>query len=235
MNMSLPSSVHLLVDPATLPAATEDHFDPEWLNRQQLVVGTAKGRGTVYFFRAGPATWVLRRYWRGGWIGRFNRERYLWRGLEATRPWREWRLLAALRAQGLPVPRPIAARVRRSGLTYRGDLITERIEPAVPFGALLAAGVVAREDWVKVGRLLAQFQAHGVRHDDINVSNVLRDEHGRYHLIDFDKAKLARDGGWKERNLARFQRSIEKLRTRNPAVVFGPAEWDALLDGYRGM
>jgi 3-deoxy-D-manno-octulosonic acid kinase len=125
--MSLLSATHLVLDPAMAPAVTEDHFEPDWLLRQQLVTGTAKGRGTVYFFRAGPATWVLRRYLRGGWMGRFNRERYAWLGLEHSRPWREWRLLTDLRARGLPVPRPIAARVKRAGLVYRGDLITERI------------------------------------------------------------------------------------------------------------
>ncbi|AOS44855.1 3-deoxy-D-manno-octulosonic acid kinase [Lacunisphaera limnophila] len=229
----MPRDVQLLFDRAATPGITADHFEPEWLQRQQLVVDTAKGRGTVYFFRAGPAVWVLRRYRRGGWMGRVNRDAYWWQGLEQTRPWREWRLLAELRAKGLPVPRPIAARVTRSGLVYHGDLITERIEGATPLGALLAAGALPREEWGKVGALLARFQAEGVRHDDINVSNVLRDGRGAYHLIDFDKALIAPPGAWQERNLARFRRSIEKLQRRQPAVGFTAADWAAVRAGYQ--
>jgi 3-deoxy-D-manno-octulosonic acid kinase len=231
--MPRPAEVHLLFDRLATPGITTDHFEPEWLRAQQRVVGTAKGRGTVYFFRAGEAVWVLRRYLRGGWVGRFNRDAYLWSGLEQTRPWREWRLLTALRAKGLPVPRVIAARVRRSGMFYRGDLITERVEGTSPLGALLTAGAMPREEWAQVGGLLARFHAHGVRHDDINVSNVLRDGRGVYHLIDFDKAEIVPAGAWQEQNLARFRRSIEKLQRRNPASCFVEADWVALREGYR--
>jgi 3-deoxy-D-manno-octulosonic acid kinase len=232
--MSLLSATHLWFDPAMAPAVTENHFDPDWLQRQQLVTGAAKGRGTVYFFRVGPATWVLRRYLRGGWMGRFNRGAYAWFGLERSRPWREWRLLAELRAKGLPVPRPIAARVRRSGMVYGGDLITERIEPAAALAALMVAKALDQDDWRKIGALLARFHEHGVRHDDINVSNMLRDEQGRYHLIDFDNARIEPAGAWQERNLARFRRSIDKLRRRNPAAAFQDSDWAAVMAGYRG-
>ncbi len=165
-------------------------------------------------------------------MGRVNRDSYWWQGIEQTRPWREWRLLLDLRAKGLPVPRPIAARVTRSGLVYRGDLITERIEATTSLGALLVAGALPREEWTKVGALLACFQAQGVRHDDINVSNVLRDEAGTCHLIDFDKAEIVPAGAWQERNRARFRRSIEKLQRRHPAIVFTETDWSALSDGF---
>ena len=39
------------------------------------------------------------------------------------------------------------------------------------------------------------------------------------HLIDFDKACLVPAGPWREQNLARFRRSIDKLRARNAAAV----------------
>lgn len=231
--MPRPAEVHLLFDRTVTPGITADHFEPGWLQAQQRIVGTAKGRGTVHFFREGPAVWVLRRYLRGGWAGRFNREAYLWWGIERTRPWREWHLLAELIAKGLPVPRPIAARVTRSGWCYRGDLITERLEGTTPLGEFLASGPLAGEEWTKVGTLLARFHACGVRHDDINVSNLLRDERGAYHLIDFDKAEIVPAGAWQERNLARFRRSIEKLRRRNPGVWFTDADWMAVREGYR--
>ena len=50
--------------------------------------------------------------------------------LARFRPFREWLLIHRLHHQGLPVPVPIAARYVRQGATYRGDLITERIDGA---------------------------------------------------------------------------------------------------------
>jgi 3-deoxy-D-manno-octulosonic acid kinase len=221
----------LLFDRSASPGLTEEHFELEWWKRQSAIVGSAQGRGTVFFAQMGARVWALRRYLRGGWMGRINRERYLWPGLSNSRPWREWHLLAELRERGLPVPRPIAARVQRRGLVYRGDLITERIESSTPLCQLIRAGRVTTEDWRGVGALLARFHRHGVRHDDINVSNVLRDEHGVFHLIDFDKAQIVPAGAWLVANLARFRRSIEKLLQR-AGRDFDPADWETLMDGY---
>lgn len=222
----------LLFDREMVPELTSDHFEPDWLHGRKAIIATAQGRGTVFFARMGEAVWTLRRYLRGGWMARFNRERYLWLGLHNSRPWREWHLLAALHEKGLPVPRPIAARVRRTGLVYRGDLITERIEAATSLGALMKDNALTLQDWQRVGALLASFHEHGVRHDDINVSNILRDAQGRYHLIDFDKAWIAPAGVWRVRSLARLRRSIDKLRRRHPACAFAAADWNALLEGY---
>ncbi|HEY0633890.1 MAG TPA: lipopolysaccharide kinase InaA family protein, partial [Gammaproteobacteria bacterium] len=68
---------------------------------------------------------------RGGLIAKLVADRYLWSGIEATRAWREWRLLAELCSEGFPVPQPIAARVIREGLFYRADIVTRRLD-AIP-------------------------------------------------------------------------------------------------------
>lgn len=223
----------LLFDQKTEPELTEDHFKPEWWQRRKAIVDSAQGRGTVFFTQVGDTVWALRRYLRGGWMARFNRECYFWPGLKNSRPWREWHLLTTLRERGLPVPRPIGARVVRSGLVYTGDLITERIEASMPLGALLKQGRVTTGDWRCIGELLERFHRHGVRHDDINVSNVLRDAQGRFYLIDFDKAKIVEAGGWQAANLARFRRSIDKLGQREANCCFADEDWNALLSGYR--
>lgn len=221
----------LLFDQKTAPELADHHFEPEWWNRQAAIVDVAQGRGTVFFAQIGARVWALRRYLRGGWMGRINRERYFWPGLHNSRPWREWHLLTELRERGLPVPRPIAARVKRTGLIYRGDLITERIEATTPLCQLIRAGEVTPDDWNRIGALLARFHGHGVRHDDINVSNVLRDAHGTFHLIDFDKACIVPAGGWLAANLARFRRSIDKLLQASGARL-DPKHWASFLDGY---
>ncbi len=227
--------VFVLHDEPAPASITPDHFEPAWWRLRGATLGTASGRGTVMFVRPPGATpvWVLRHYHRGGWIARFSRDRYVWTGLEATRPWREWRLTRRLRELDLPVPTPIAARVVRHGLTYAGDLLTQRIENAATLASILRARALPADAWSELGALLRRFHDAGVRHDDINVSNILLGIDGRFHVIDFDKAAIVRPGAWREHNLSRFRRSLEKHRALAPAFAFTPADWTALQSGYR--
>jgi 3-deoxy-D-manno-octulosonic acid kinase len=220
---------------AQIPEIVDHHFDPAWWRDQGAQIGTAKGRGQVYFVRARDHVWALRHYRRGGLMARFLVDSYWWQGLEQTRPWREWHLLRALHSQGFPVPVPVAARVIRHGLFYRGDLITRRIEGAVTLAQVLEEQPLARGAWQRIGRLLGHFHQAGLRHDDINVSNILMDAESGFHLIDFDKAFLTAPGAWRAQNLARFERSLLKQVKRNPRFAFDPAAWNALLNGYADL
>jgi len=211
---------------------THHHFDPAWWRSQGAEVGVASGRGQVYFVRAGQEVWALRHYRRGGWMARFVADSYLWCGWERTRPWREWHVLKKLRALGLPVPEPVGARVIRHGAVYRGDLITSRIEDTVTLAHTLQRRSLGLDDWGRIGFLLRRFQDAGLRHDDINASNILLDASGSFHLIDFDKATFAAPGAWCRQNLARFQRSLQKHLDRNSQFCFDAVAWDAVLERY---
>jgi 3-deoxy-D-manno-octulosonic acid kinase len=223
-----------LHDPALMPSADARQFDPAYWQSLGKVEGQALGRGSVAFVRGGSGgeTWALRHYRRGGHAARLVRDSYLWLGLGATRPWREFRLTAGLHAKGLPVPRPVAAHVERRGPAYRGDLITVRIPGAEPLADLLAAGALPAAQWNALGKVLRRFHEAGVRHDDINARNILRDAQGRFFLIDFDKAALLPAGAWQARNLARFQRSLEKFRAAGGPFHYADADWAALVSGY---
>jgi 3-deoxy-D-manno-octulosonic acid kinase len=165
-------------------------------------------------------------------MARLTADLYFWRGLEITRPWREWKLTANLHSQGLPVPQPIAARVSRAGLFYRGDLITRRIEPAQTLADLLSAKQLPPDGWQRLGTMLRRFHNAGVRHDDINARNILVDGSGAFHLIDFDKAAIVGSGAWREQNLARFRRSLEKFVRLSPRFHYTETDWAAFLNGY---
>lgn len=224
----------ILYDPARLdhPAATD--FDPVALAAAGRVTGTATGRGSAWFVaapRPGAAATVLRHYRRGGFVARLVADRYLWRGEEATRAFRELRLLAAIEALGLPAARPVAARYARAGITYRADLVTLAIPGARPLAARLAEDLSAAL-WRRVGWTIRAFHDAGVRHADLNAHNVLIDADDRVHLIDFDRGALAPAGAWRERNLERLRRSLVKLAGRGSAIA-EPAGWAALLEGYR--
>src|SRR5260221_10347726 len=135
----------MLADPASLGnlagAALEAAFEPGfWAARGELIEATG-GRGSAWFISA-DGCWALRHYRRGGWIARLSRDRYLWAGEARVRAFAEDRLLAELDRRGLPVPKPIAARYRRTAPFYGCHLITQRIAGARPLSSVLSFGPV---------------------------------------------------------------------------------------------
>ncbi len=220
-SLSLPALTRLPVaDGALLVADALDGtsvsaawFDADWLARLGRVGAVAGGRGAARRVMTPAGAAVLRHYRRGGLLGRFNEDAYLWRGEDAVRSFAELRMLAAARSAKLPVPAPLAARYTRRGLVYRADILVFEIEGAETLAARLtrAPGTI---DWMALGRLIARFHTAGVEHVDLNAHNVLI-AGATTHLIDFDRARLhppARpDAPWTRRVLARLDRSLRKL------------------------
>lgn len=206
--------------------------DPAWMDDAHWRAGgpvspPAGGRGAALRVQTpiGPA--VLRHYRRGGLVARFNRDRYLWQGPAATRPFREFALLQAIADAGLPAPVPLAARYRRAGLWYRGDLLTLSIEGTRTLAQVLAESPSAI-DWALVGRTIGRFHARGFPHPDLNAHNVLLGG-GACHLIDFDRGAAAKpDKGWMDANLARLRRSLDKLGAPGVVAAFDTSAWPAL-------
>jgi len=220
----------LLFDPERIAEPDERLLRPSSYGQSSGESGRG-GRGTVWFVHDGFGAAVLRHYRRGGALAPFNRDRYLFRGEERTRPFREFRLLQALHAQGLPVPRPLAACYARSGAFYRADILLERIDDAHTLAERLRLRQAV--PWREIGALLARFHAVGAFHADLNAHNVLIDGAGAPWLIDFDRGELRSAGGWQARNLERLQRSLRKLATAR-GEAFDDDGWSQLLGGYRG-
>ena len=225
---------HILYDADCLANVGAEQFDPAWWQARGAVEGSASGRGTTWFVRAGALALVLRHYRRGGLIARLSADRYFWLGLARTRAWAEWGLLARLRALGLPVPRPVAARVIRGGLGYRADILVERLEGCEPLAERLQRGPAGPELWQQVGRCIRRFHDAGVYHHDLNASNILLAPDGQVYLIDFDRGRLRRPGGWRAQNIARLHRSLAKFAARPASFHFDAAGWEALRRGYGG-
>ncbi|GED22640.1 3-deoxy-D-manno-octulosonic acid kinase [Halomonas halmophila] len=198
-----------LCDAHGAPQIDPQIFDPEYWRRMDKVVGEAPGRGASLFLDADDnEQWVLRPYRRGGLIARLSNERYLWFGAERSRAFREMRLTAQLYAQGLPVPRPIAAGVMQHGLTYRADLITVRLSGA----RALADCLTEADDTLlqRVGSTIRRFHDVGLDHVDLNARNLLIDQDKKVWLIDLDRCRLRRPGKWQQANLTRLERSLHK-------------------------
>jgi 3-deoxy-D-manno-octulosonic acid kinase len=228
----------MLADPNSLgnalESATESLFDPKyWAARGELAAVSA-GRGSAWFVGNAANPWVLRHYRRGGLIARISEDRYLWSGEERVRAFAEWRLLGVLVQRGLPVPAPVAAWYRREGMTYRCDLITERITHAQALSAVLASNALAQSSWRAIGAVVARLHASGVDHADLNAHNILLDTQDAVSVIDFDRGRLRTPGAWAAGNLRRLHHSLTKVSLILPPDRFSPADWQTFLDGYRG-
>jgi 3-deoxy-D-manno-octulosonic acid kinase len=214
--------------------AGEEVFQPEYWRQHGRVSAPPAGRGAAIFIEHGAHSWVLRHYRRGGMMARISRDRYLWTGESRTRAFNEWRLLWELHRAGLPVPAPVAARYRRGGLTYRADLITERIRDARPLSVVLESQSLPVDAWQAIGRCIRLFHDAGVCHADLNAHNILLAASGAVFLIDFDRGQRRPPGAWAQTNLQRLQRSLNKINQGLLAEGSSPSDWEALLRGYAG-
>jgi 3-deoxy-D-manno-octulosonic acid kinase len=222
----------MLFDAAAGGEAQPCWFDVDWWKAQGRAAPASAGRGPTWFVGPPGKEWVLRHCHRGGALGRWVADHYLWLGLARARPFVEFRFTRRLRALGLPVPRPVAARVLRGGLVYTGDLITERVTGARPVSALLAIAPIPHSAWRAIGRCIRRFHDQGVYHADLTANNILIDGAERVSIIDFDRGSLRAPGAWRAANVARLKRSLAKICSELPADRFGPADWAALRDAY---
>ena len=223
-------------DDTRLDDAQPELFDMAWWQSRDALLGQAEGRGSAYFLDGlDGSPWVLRHNRRGGSLARFNRDCFVYTGLARTRPVREFRLLADLDAKGLPVPAPVAARVKPFLGFYRGDLITRQIEHALPLADRLAESALPATVWQRLGGMVARFHREGVWHADLNARNILIDDRQAFHLIDLDKARLRAPGRWREANLMRLHRSLAKFRAASMGFNFLDSDWAALRGGYASV
>lgn len=211
---------------------SEEHFDIRyWSDKPGFKIPDGGRGGSALILLDGKPA-ILRRYYRGGLVSRFLTEHYLWLGKHLTRPWREWHILERARQANLPVPEVIAACTCRRGLFYRAAIITALIEHSETLAARLSTSALKYRDWHRLGRLLKRMQAEGIQHTDLNATNILLDAQGRFHLIDFDKARIRnRLDDWQWRPLYRLQRSLDKFK-RSGRLYFDGDDWQALMDGY---
>ena len=192
----------------------------------------SSGRGNTMIVKGDQGEFVLRHFMRGGLIGRFIADSYFWLGEDATRGFGEWHLLSKLSAMGLPVPRPVAARYIRSGLTYKADLLTVLIPDVLSLSDRIAIRSHTKKFWQKLGRDIAPFHKAGVFHADLTAYNIQIDKNDKLWLVDFDRGRLRQPGSWQQKNLARLHRSLQKIKRLDPKLHYSEANWEQILDGY---
>ena len=190
------------------------------------------GRGNVTFFLYAEKPMVHKHYLRGGLISKLIFDQYLWLSLDQTRAFVEFRALEEMSQLGLPVPRPIAARVNRRWGCYTAELITEKIDNTKTLGDCLYDESFSEHIFLIIGETIKNFHSKGCYHPDLNVENILIDDAQNVFLLDFDR--------WKSRgatkrlgtsNLERLKSSINK-RQVSRGRPFPQKEWEGLLDAY---
>ena len=220
-------------DAVAQAAFDPDWFDPDYWRARAAAQATSGGRGSAMFVATPIGSCVLRHYRRGGMVARILGDRYWWTKAERTRSFVEFRLLAALRDEGLPVPQPIAARYRRNGAQYRADILMRRIDNATTLAELLMQNRLDAVVASRVGAEIARFQARGAYHADLNAHNILLTD-ATVWLIDFDRGELrAPARAWQQMNLARLKRSLLKIgAARNGKAGFERGFWNPLLAAW---
>lgn len=204
--------------------------DSYWLNQGRLL-GASSGRGSAWMVKSEHEKMMLRHYYRGGTPAKFNKDRYLWTGLNRTRSFSEYKLLEKMTAFGLPAPAPIAAQVCKVGLFYQANILIKYITHNSTF-----AETLNQQDkelvWQKIGTTIALFHNHGIYHADLNANNILITSQQIY-LIDFDHSKQCkRRKMWQKANMKRLKRSIDKL-THSNHIEANNRNWQSLLKSYQ--
>ena len=223
----------ILYDASSIASAGAEIFSPEhWKKSDSLSIVTG-GRGMTYFVDAPFGQAVLRHYHRGGMVAKFNRDQYLWLGENRNRAFHEFRLLAELHSRGLPVPRPLAVRYKRTGLLYRCDLMTARLPAADSMAERLTGAPLDSDTWVAIGQEIRRLHDNGVYHADLNAHNILLSDEGDVYFVDFDRGSLREPApGWQRQNMRRLYRSLRKIDRARPDFNFSEVTWSDLDDAY---
>ncbi len=224
----------IVYDSDIFDQVSEDLFRARGWQSVEPVTGAlrAAGRGNTLIVSDGSNEYVLRKYVRGGLIGRLIKDTYFWNGEDETRCFAEWRLLRKLVMKGLNVPIPAAAYYRRTAMFYTADLLTVRIPGIQSLAERLLQARGSDEFWQSLGIAICRFHSEDVYHADMNAYNIQLDENDEMWLLDFDRGNLSPTGTWKQETLSRLHRSLKKIKGLSPGLHFAETDWQQLLDGY---
>lgn len=229
-------------DNADTNGISKDWFSPEALRAQEKISKVQHGRGAVYFFEQNNQSMVLRHYRRGGLVAKVNDDKFIWHSIASSRVYRELSLLDYLQQHDFPAPKPIAGMVKKNLFSYQADILTEVIPNTKELHEILQSRELDKLVWINIGKQLKALHNLNVRHDDINVKNILLNDDDEVFVIDFDKCAIDEVASeenkkkWKADNIARFKRSLEKQLTKfsqnGQGYHYNDSDWKAIIEGY---
>lgn len=217
-------------DEVLLKEDPKQAFNPEFWQQNDKVIGSAQGRGITWFVQTDTIEAALRHYRRGGLFGKLVKDSYKFSKWENTRSYQEFQLLNTLIDAGVNVPRPIAARAVKNGLTYKADLLSEKIPNARDLVSILVEKRLSADIYKKIGQEIKKMHDAQINHTDLNIHNILIDDQDKVWVIDFDKCFQQSGHDWKQSNLDRLKRSFEKEVFKRD-IKWGKEQWEQLLVG----
>jgi len=206
-------------------------FEAQYWQNKAKVIGSAQGRGTTWFVELDSVQAALRHYRRGGLFGKIISDSYFFTGYQNARSIAEFHLLNHLQGQGVNVPTPIAANVKRCGFLYQADILSEKIPDATDLVDLLQQRQLTKYEYLNIGKEIKKLHQAQVNHTDLNIHNILLDKNGRVWIIDFDKCYQQVGDTWKENNLQRLLRSFRK-ELKKRSIHWCEADWQSLVASY---
>ena len=218
-------------DETLLTESVERCFDTDYWVENNLVVGSAQGRGTTWFVKLGAIEGALRHYRRGGLFGKLVKDHYWFTGWNTTRSFQEYQLLKRLVESEVNVPRPIAARAVKKYFFYQADLLSEKIPSAQDLVSVLQTRALPLEVCQSIGFEVKKMHQAQVNHTDLNIHNILLDRNDKVWIIDFDKCCILKGDSWKASNLERLKRSFKKEINKR-GIHWSEIEWQSLMAGY---
>lgn len=228
----MPESTFIKTNPDIFRDEKSEYFDPKYWQSIQAIDGYERGRGTTWFLRHNDHALVLRHFYRGGFMSRFNRDRYIFSSLDNTRAFKEFSILERLYKAGLPVPEPAGARVIKTGKGYTADLITRRIPRAQDLLQILQLPA-SNELLRSIAETIAKLHKFGVLHPDLNIQNILVDQSGKVWVIDFDQAKITSlKKRHRYRMIERLERSFIKEHVRH-GIIWTEKNWAFFRECYK--
>jgi len=222
----------IIYDDTVIDEADENLFESEYWYTQPQSKIIKKGRGEILLININGQSVVLKHYYRGGMIANVLLDKYLWTGLDSSRSFAEYRILRTMYKLDLPVPQPIAARVKKRGLFYQADLITSQIINVSSMADLLLKQRLTSQHWLDIGDCIGQFHQLGFYHDDLNIENIMIGHEGNIFLLDFDKGVHSQtDKDYSTSSFDRMKRSVMKWCSVNKQPFPG-TEWEQLMVGH---
>ena len=224
------ASATLWFNPNWLSGATDALFRP---TNDALALATGSGRGQAHRMTIQGRDVVLRHYRRGGAIARISRDRFAPEPVYRSRAMAEYLLLRRMKAWGLAVPEPVAARHQRHPWGYSADIVVAMIPRTRNLVQALTQAPISASGWQAVGQAIRQLHDRQVFHSDLNAHNLLLDDHEQAWVIDFDKCGVRPGHTWKAQNLQRLLRSLRKEQQRcQPFHWRENDDWPALIAAY---
>ncbi len=193
----------------------------EGLDRRDDVEAWLKGGRTPHpVISVQGERWVIKRYLRGGWMAKINRNRYF----SPDRFYREIKICAHAERSDVPTVPMIAMILKQgAGGAVQAWSVSPYIEEAQTLADVLSGdGVLDEHALFEAGAAVRSMHQAKIDHPDLNLRNILivRDQKPEFSeksqralLLDWDKAQIVESGqDFHFKNLLRLFRSALKLR-----------------------